>query len=124
MKSQTPQGGRIINNGSIAAVTPRPNMAAYTASKHAVTGLTKTLALEGRQCNIACGQIDIGNVLTNLGIPMSNGTLQADYSLKPEPTFDVKHVAEAVLYMAGLPLSANVLNMTVMATAMPFVGRG
>ncbi len=124
MKAQTPQGGRIINNGSIAAVTPRPNMAAYTASKHAVTGLTKTLALEGRQCNIACGQIDIGNVQTNLGIPMASGTLQADYSLQPEPTFDVKHVAEAVLYMAGLPLSANVLNMTVMATAMPFVGRG
>jgi len=124
MKSQTPQGGRIINNGSIASVTPRPNMAAYTASKHAVTGLTKTLALEGRQCNIACGQIDIGNVQTNLGIPMSSGTLQADYSLKPEPTFDVKHVADAVLYMAGLPLSANVLNMTVMASAMPFVGRG
>ncbi|MEO6186324.1 MAG: 3-oxoacyl-ACP reductase, partial [Steroidobacteraceae bacterium] len=92
--------------------------------KHAVTGLTKTLALEGRQCNVACGQIDIGNVQTNLGIPMASGTLQADYSLKPEPTFDVKHVADAVLYMAGLPLSANVLNMTVMATAMPFVGRG
>jgi NAD(P)-dependent dehydrogenase (short-subunit alcohol dehydrogenase family) len=124
MKSQTPQGGRIINNGSIASMTPRPNMAAYTASKHAVTGLTKTLALEGRQCNIACGQIDIGNVQTNLGIPMASGTLQADYSLKPEPTFEVKHVADAVLYMAGLPLSANVLNMTVMATAMPFVGRG
>jgi NAD(P)-dependent dehydrogenase (short-subunit alcohol dehydrogenase family) len=124
MKAQSPQGGRIINNGSIASVTPRPNMAAYTASKHAVTGLTKTLALEGRRSNIACGQIDIGNVQTNLGIPMSSGTLQADFSLKPEPTFDVKHVADAVLYMAGLPLDANVLNMTVMATAMPFVGRG
>jgi NAD(P)-dependent dehydrogenase (short-subunit alcohol dehydrogenase family) len=124
MKAQEPQGGRIINNGSIAAVTPRPHMAAYTASKHAVTGLTKTLALEGRRCNIACGQIDIGNVQTNLGINMSGGTLQADFSLKPEPTFDVKHVAEAVLYMAGLPLSANVLNMTVMATTMPYVGRG
>jgi NAD(P)-dependent dehydrogenase (short-subunit alcohol dehydrogenase family) len=124
MKAQDPQGGRIINNGSIAAVTPRPHMAAYTASKHAVTGLTKTLALEGRRCNIACGQIDIGNVQTNLGINMSGGTLQADFSLKPEPTFDVKHVAEAVLYMAGLPLSANVLNMTVMATTMPYVGRG
>jgi NAD(P)-dependent dehydrogenase (short-subunit alcohol dehydrogenase family) len=124
MKSQQPQGGRIINNGSIASVTPRPNLAAYTASKHAVTGLTKTLSLEGRRYNIACGQIDIGNVLTDLGIPMSSGTLQADFSLKPEPTFDVKHVAEAVLYMAGLPLEANVLNMTVMATAMPFVGRG
>jgi NAD(P)-dependent dehydrogenase (short-subunit alcohol dehydrogenase family) len=124
MKGQDPQGGRIINNGSIAAVTPRPNMAAYTATKHAVTGLTKTTALEGRRYNIACGQIDIGNVQTDLGIPMSSGTLQADYSLKPEPTFDVKHVTDAVLYMAGLPLDANVLHMTVMATAMPFVGRG
>jgi NAD(P)-dependent dehydrogenase (short-subunit alcohol dehydrogenase family) len=124
MKSQQPQGGRIINNGSIAAATPRPNLAAYTASKHGVSGLTKTLSLEGRRFNIACGQIDIGNVQTNLGIPMSSGTLQADFSLKPEPTFDVKHVADAVLYMAGLPLEANVLNMTVMATAMPFVGRG
>ncbi len=124
MKSQVPQGGRIINNGSIASETPRPNMAAYTASKHAVTGLTKSLSLEGRRHNIACGQIDIGNVQTNLGIPMSSGTLQADFSLKPEPTFDVKHVADAVLYMANLPLDANVLHMTVMATAMPFVGRG
>jgi NAD(P)-dependent dehydrogenase (short-subunit alcohol dehydrogenase family) len=124
MKSQQPQGGRIINNGSIASATPRPNLAAYTASKHGVSGLTKTLSLEGRRFNIACGQIDIGNVQTNLGIPMSSGTLQADFSVKPEPTFDVKHVADAVLYMAGLPLEANVLNMTVMATAMPFVGRG
>jgi NAD(P)-dependent dehydrogenase (short-subunit alcohol dehydrogenase family) len=124
MKTQDPRGGRIINNGSIAAVTPRPHMAAYTASKHAVTGLTKTLALEGRRYDIACGQIDIGNVQTNLGINMSGGTLQADFTLKPEPTFDVRHVAEAVLYMAGLPLTANVLNMTVMASAMPYVGRG
>ncbi len=124
MKAQQPQGGRIINNGSIASETPRPNLAAYTASKHAVTGLTKSLSLEGRRYNIACGQIDIGNVLTNLGIPMSSGTLQADFSLKPEPTFDVKHVADAVLYMAGLPLEANVLTMTVMASEMPFVGRG
>jgi len=124
MKTQQPQGGRIINNGSIASVTPRPNMAAYTASKHAVTGLTKSLSLEGRQYNIACGQIDIGNVQTNLGIPMSSGTLQADFSLKPEPTFDVQHVADAVLYMANLPLDANVLQMTVMATRMPYVGRG
>jgi NAD(P)-dependent dehydrogenase (short-subunit alcohol dehydrogenase family) len=124
MKAQQPQGGRIINNGSIASETPRPNLAAYTASKHAVTGLTKSLSLEGRRYNIACGQIDIGNVLTNLGISMSSGTLQADFSIKPEPTFDVKHVADAVLYMAGLPLEANVLRMTVMATAMPFVGRG
>ncbi len=124
MKAQQPRGGRIINNGSIAAETPRPHMAAYTASKHAVTGLTKTLALEGRRYDIACGQIDIGNVQTNLGIDMSGGTLQADFSMKPEPTFDVKHVSEAVIYMAGLPLSANVLRMTVMATNMPFVGRG
>jgi NAD(P)-dependent dehydrogenase (short-subunit alcohol dehydrogenase family) len=124
MKRQDPRGGRIINNGSIASVTPRPNMAAYTASKHAVSGLTKSTSLEGRRHGIACGQIDIGNVQTNLGIPMSSGTLQADYSLKPEPTFDVRHVAEAVLYMAGLPLDANVLNMTVMATTMPLVGRG
>ena len=124
MKEQSPRGGRIINNGSIASETPRPNMAAYTASKHAVTGLTKSTSLEGRRHDIACGQIDIGNVLTNLGIPMSNGTLQADYSLKPEPTFDVRHVADAVLYMAGLPLDANVLQLTVMATKMPFVGRG
>ncbi|HTQ37022.1 MAG TPA: SDR family oxidoreductase, partial [Steroidobacteraceae bacterium] len=104
MQAQQPQGGRIINNGSIAAERPRPHMAAYTASKHAVTGLTKTIALEGRRCNIACGQIDIGNVQTNLGISMQAGTLQADFSIKPEPTFDVRHVAEAVLYMAGLPL--------------------
>jgi len=124
MKAQDPKGGRIINNGSIAAVTPRPNMVAYTATKHGVTGLTKTTALEGRQHNIACGQIDIGNVQTDLGIPMSAGTLQADFTRRPEPTFDVRHVADAVLYMAGLPLDANVLNMTVMATAMPFVGRG
>jgi NAD(P)-dependent dehydrogenase (short-subunit alcohol dehydrogenase family) len=124
MKAQDPQGGRIINNGSIAATTPRPHMVAYTASKHAVTGITKTLALEGRRFNVACGQIDIGNVQTNLGISMQTGTLQADFSLKPEPTFEVQHVADAVLYMAGLPLSANVLNMTVMASHMPYVGRG
>lgn len=124
MKAQDPQGGRIINNGSIASMTPRPFQVAYTASKHAVTGLTKTLALEGRRYQIACGQIDIGNVQTNLGIPMASGTLQADFSIKPEPTFDVQHVADAVLYMAGLPLGANVLSMTVMASAMPFVGRG
>jgi len=124
MKAQDPQGGRIINNGSIASVTPRPHMAAYTASKHGVSGLTKTIALDGRRYNIACGQIDIGNVQTNLGISMQAGTLQADFTMKPEPTFDVQHVAEAVLYMASLPQSANVLNMTVMATNMPFVGRG
>ena len=124
MKSQTPRGGRIINNGSISATTPRPRMIAYTASKHAITGLTKATSLEGRQYDIACGQIDIGNVQTSLGIPMSQGTLQADLSLKPEPTFEVEHVADAVLYMAGLPAGANVLFMTVMATKMPFVGRG
>lgn len=124
MRAQDPQGGRIINNGSIASMTPRPHMVAYTASKHAITGLTKSLSLEGRRFNIACGQIDIGNVQTDLGIAMSSGTLQADFSCRPEPTFDVQHVAEAVLYMAGLPLTANVLNLTVMATSMPFVGRG
>ncbi|MEY4762255.1 MAG: hypothetical protein RLZZ200_2111 [Pseudomonadota bacterium] len=124
MKAQSPQGGRIINNGSIAAETPRPNMVAYTATKHGILGLTKTTALEGRRHNIACGQVDIGNVKTDIAIPMAQGTLQADYSLKPEPTFDVKHVADAVLYMANLPLDVNVLRMTVMATTMPFVGRG
>ncbi len=124
MKSQQPRGGRIINNGSISATTPRPRMIAYTASKHAVTGLTKSTALEGRQYDIACGQLDIGNVATTLGIPLSAGTLQADLTLKPEPTFAVEHAANAVLYMAGLPLDANVLFMTVMATKMPFVGRG
>jgi NAD(P)-dependent dehydrogenase (short-subunit alcohol dehydrogenase family) len=124
MKSQQPRGGRIINNGSISATTPRPRMVAYTASKHAVSGLTKTTALEGREHDIACGQIDIGNTATALATPMAHGTLQADMSLRPEPTFDVKYVADAVVYMAGLPLEANVLFMTVMATKMPFVGRG
>jgi NAD(P)-dependent dehydrogenase (short-subunit alcohol dehydrogenase family) len=124
MKEQDPQGGRIINNGSIAATAPRPHMIAYTASKHAVTGLTKATSLEGRRYDIACGQIDIGNTMTDMATPMINGTLQADFSIKVEPTFDVKHVAEAVLYMANLPLDANVLFMTVMATKMPLVGRG
>ncbi len=124
MKMQSPRGGRIINNGSISATTPRPHMAAYTASKHAVSGLTKTTSLEGRQYDIACGQIDIGNAATSLASSFSQGTLQADLSLKPEPTFDVRYVAEAVLYMAGLPLEANVLFMTVMATKMPYAGRG
>ena len=124
MKSQQPRGGRIINNGSISATTPRPHMAAYTASKHAVSGLTKTTSLEGRQYDIACGQIDIGNTATSLASSFQTGTLQADLSLKPEPTFDVRYVADAVLYMAGLPLDANVLFMTVMATKMPYVGRG
>ena len=124
MKTQQPRGGRIINNGSIAADTPRPHMVAYTASKHGVSGLTKTLSIEGRQYDIACGQIDIGNTATSLASAFSSGTLQADLSLKPEPTFDVKYVAEAVLYMAGLPPEANVLFMTVMATKMPYIGRG
>ncbi len=124
MKAQQPRGGRIINNGSISASVPRPHLVAYTASKHAVTGLTKATSLEGRAYDIACGQIDIGNTATALATPMAHGTLQADLSIKPEPTFDVKHVADAVLYMAGLPLDANVLFMTVMATKMPFIGRG
>ncbi|HZO22053.1 MAG TPA: SDR family oxidoreductase [Steroidobacteraceae bacterium] len=124
MKTQQPRGGRIINNGSVSATTPRPHIIAYTASKHAVTGLTKATALEGRAYDIACGQIDIGNAATDLAAHMTHGTLQADLSLRPEPSIDVKHVADAVLYMAGLPLQANVLFMTVMATRMPFVGRG
>jgi NAD(P)-dependent dehydrogenase (short-subunit alcohol dehydrogenase family) len=124
MKRQQPRGGRIINNGSISASVPRPNMIAYTASKHAVTGLTKSTSLEGRQFDIACGQIDIGNTATDMATTMMTGTLQADLSIRTEPTFDVRHVADAVLYMANLPLNANVLFMTVTATNMPFVGRG
>lgn len=124
MQRQEPIGGRIINNGSISASVPRPHMAGYTASKHAITGLTKTISLEGRSYNIACGQIDIGNTATSLASSIAKGTLQADLSTKAEPTFDVKHVADAVLYMASLPLEANVQFMTVMATAMPYIGRG
>jgi NAD(P)-dependent dehydrogenase (short-subunit alcohol dehydrogenase family) len=124
MKSQTPQGGRIINNGSISAYTPRPHTAPYTATKHALTGLTKSCALDGRRYNIACGQIDIGNAATDMTQRMSTGILQADGSLRPEPRMDVRLVGDAVLQMASLPLEANVLFMTVMATAMPFVGRG
>jgi NAD(P)-dependent dehydrogenase (short-subunit alcohol dehydrogenase family) len=124
MKEQTPRGGRIINNGSISAAVPRPHMIAYTASKHAVTGLTRATSLEGRRHDIACGQIDIGNTATDMAAAMVTGTLQADLSVKVEPTFDVQHVADAVLYMANLPLEANVLFMTVTATRMPFVGRG
>ncbi len=124
MKAQTPRGGRIINNGSVSATAPRPRLVAYTASKHAVTGLTKATSLEGREHDIACGQIDIGNTATELAAAMTHGTLQADMSVKTEPTFDVRYVADAVVYMAGLPLEANVLFMTVMATKMPFVGRG
>ena len=124
MKSQQPRGGRIINNGSLSATTPRPAMIAYTASKHGVSGLTKATALEGRQYDIACGQIDIGNARTPLSTPILQGALQADGSHSAEPTLDVAHVANAVLYMAGLPLDANVLFMTVMANQMPYVGRG
>jgi NAD(P)-dependent dehydrogenase (short-subunit alcohol dehydrogenase family) len=124
MKAQTPRGGRIINNGSISATSPRPNSAPYTASKHAVTGLTKSTSLDGRKYDIACGQIDIGNTLTPMASKMPGGVMQADGSIKPEPTFDVKYVADAVIYMAGLPLDANVQYLTVMATKMPFVGRG
>jgi len=124
MKSQQPPGGRIINNGSLSATTPRPEMVAYTASKHGVSGLTKATALEGRQYHIACGQIDIGNARTPLSTPILQGALQADGSRSAEPTLDVAHVADAVLYMAGLPLDANVLFMTVMANQMPYVGRG
>ena len=123
-KAQDPQGGRIINNGSISAHTPRPRSAAYTATKHAITGLTKSASLDGRPFNIACGQIDIGNAATEMTARMSGGVPQADGSLKPEPTMDVAAVADAVVYMAGLPLSANVQFMTVMATQMPFIGRG
>lgn len=124
MKEQRPQGGRIINNGSVSAQVPRPHAAAYTASKHAITGLTKTLSLEGRPYSIACGQIDIGNAATALSAAFSTGTLQADGSVKAEPKMDLRHVSDAVLYMAGLPLDANVQSMTLMATNMPLVGRG
>lgn len=124
MKEQTPQGGRIINNGSISAHTPRPNSAPYTATKHAVTGLTKSAALDGRKHGIACGQIDIGNAETEMTARMKAGILQADGRTAVEPTMAVENVANAVVYMAGLPLDANVLFLTVMATAMPFVGRG
>ena len=124
MKDQAPRGGRIINNGSISSTMPRPNSAPYTASKHAVTGLTRATSLDGRKYDIACGQIDIGNTATPMASKMQSGVLQADLSIKPEPTFDVKHVAEAVVFMAGLPLDANVQSITVMATKMPYVGRG
>ena len=124
MKDQQPRGGRIINNGSISAHAPRPRSIAYTATKHAITGLTRSTALDGRAYDIACGQIDIGNAATEMTARMSRGAPQADGSMKVEPTMDVQAVADAVLYMAGLPLSANVQFMTVMATQMPFVGRG
>lgn len=124
MKSQQPRGGRIVNNGSISAHTPRPNSAPYTATKHAVTGLTKACALDGRPFDIAVGQIDIGNAATPMTERMTEGVLQPDGSLKPEARMDPVHVARAVVYMASLPLDANVLTMTVMATQMPYVGRG
>lgn len=124
MKEQSPRGGRIINNGSISAHTPRPNSAPYTATKHAITGLTKSLSLDGRKYDIACSQIDIGNAATEMTEPMSSGVAQANGSITPEPRIDVKHVADAVLYMAGLPLDTNVQFITLMATKMPFVGRG
>jgi NAD(P)-dependent dehydrogenase (short-subunit alcohol dehydrogenase family) len=124
MKAQNPRGGRIINNGSISAHTPRPRSAPYTATKHAITGLTKCLALDGRGFDIACGQIDIGNAVTEMTERMAFGVPQANGALQVEPRMDVLHVADAILFMAGLPLDANVLFMTVMATEMPFVGRG
>jgi NAD(P)-dependent dehydrogenase (short-subunit alcohol dehydrogenase family) len=124
MKEQRPQGGRIINNGSISAHTPRPMSAPYTASKHAMTGLTKSLSLDGRAYDIACGQIDIGNAASAMTSHMSQGALQADGASRAEPTMDVRHVADAVVHMAALPLSANIQFMTIMATQMPFIGRG
>jgi NAD(P)-dependent dehydrogenase (short-subunit alcohol dehydrogenase family) len=124
MKAQDPKGGRIINNGSISAHTPRPNSIAYTATKHAVTGLTKSLSLDGRANHIACGQIDIGNAETELTKRFAQGVLQANGSMMAEPVFDSKHVADAVLYMASLPLDANVQFLTITATTMPFIGRG
>ena len=124
MKAQDPRGGRIINNGSISAHVPRPNSAPYTATKHAMTGLTKCAALDGRKYDIACGEIDIGNALTDMTARMAKGVPQADGSTRPEPVMDVRLVANAVLHMASLPLDANVQFMTIMATKMPFVGRG
>jgi NAD(P)-dependent dehydrogenase (short-subunit alcohol dehydrogenase family) len=124
MKTQTPRGGRIINNGSISARSPRPGSAAYTATKHAITGLTKSISLDGRAYDIACGQIDIGNAATELTGGFAEGMPQADGSVRAEPTFDVRHVAEAVRYMASLPLDANVLFLTITATKMPYIGRG
>jgi NAD(P)-dependent dehydrogenase (short-subunit alcohol dehydrogenase family) len=124
MKSQTPMGGRIINNGSISAHVPRPNSAPYTATKHAMTGLTKSTSLDGRKYNIACGQIDIGNAATDMTARMQRGVPQANGTVAVEPTMDVENVSRAVVYMANMPLDANVQFITVMATAMPFVGRG
>jgi NAD(P)-dependent dehydrogenase (short-subunit alcohol dehydrogenase family) len=124
MKAQSPKGGRIINNGSISANTPRPFSAPYTATKHAITGLTKSIALDGRADRIACSQIDIGNAATEMTQVISKGVIQADGSLKAEPTMNVEHVGEAVVQIANLPLESNILFMTIMATTMPYVGRG
>jgi NAD(P)-dependent dehydrogenase (short-subunit alcohol dehydrogenase family) len=124
MKAQNPRGGRIINNGSVSSYAPRPHSAPYTATKHAISGLTKSTSLDGRSYDIACGQIDIGNAETDMARKMKDGVLQADGSVRPEPLIDPKHVADAVVYMANLPLDANVQSITVMATKMPFVGRG
>jgi len=124
MKAQQPKGGRIINNGSISAHAPRPGAAPYTATKHAITGLTRQISLEGRAHDIACGQIDIGNAATNMTERMTAGVAQADGSVRPEPRMDVRHVASSVVYMASLPLDANVQFLTVMATKMPYIGRG
>ena len=124
MKAQDPAGGRIINNGSISAHVPRPLSAPYTATKHAITGLTRSTSLDGRKYNIACGQVDIGNAATEMTARMASGVLQADLSTKPEPTMDARHVVDAVVHMASLPLDVNILFMTVMANTMPFVGRG
>jgi NAD(P)-dependent dehydrogenase (short-subunit alcohol dehydrogenase family) len=124
MKAQDPAGGRIINNGSISAHVPRPRSVGYTATKHAITGLTKSISLDGREFGIACGQIDIGNAATDMTVGFSQGALQADGSIRPEPTFDGRHVADAVLYMASLPLDASVQFLTITATAMPYIGRG
>ena len=124
MKDQRPRGGRIVNNGSLSAHVPRPHAVAYTATKHAITGLTKAISLEGRAYDVACGQIDIGNAATEMTTAMTKGVLQADGTVAAEPTMHARHVADAVLYMAGLPLDANVQFLTVMATRMPFIGRG
>ena len=124
MKNQTPQGGRIINNGSISAHTPRPDAVAYTATKHAITGLTKQISLDGRKYNIACSQVDVGNAATPMTARMQGGALQANGETMPEPTFNVDHVGETVLYISNLPLDANIQFVTIMATQMPYVGRG
>jgi len=124
MRTQSPRGGRIINNGSISAQVPRPGSVPYTTTKHAITGLTKSLSLDGREFNICCGQIDIGNALTEMAMPMTRGVKQANGAIEKEPTMNVEHVADAVLHMANLPLEANVQFMTVMASKMPLIGRG